>query len=233
MCGRYVATSPPDVLAEYFAVDEVRAEAEGPSFNVAPTDMVPAVVSRGGQRRLGLLRWGLVPSWSKDTRGAARMINARAESLRTKPAFRTAFSRRRCIIAADGFYEWQRHAGGKQPWLIHRADGAPLAMAGLWELWRPTEDAEWVRTCAIVTTPANGLMAPIHDRMPAVLEPRDWELWLDEDEDDPDELDGLLRPAADHLLERYRVSDRVNSVRNNGPELLEPASAACRPQTGR
>jgi putative SOS response-associated peptidase YedK len=248
MCGRYVATSPPGVLAEYFAVDGVRAEPPGPSWNVAPTDPVPAVLVRREQRLLGWLRWGLVPSWSKDTRGAARTINARAESLVSKPAFRSAFARRRCLLPADGFYEWERRPDrSTQPWYFHRADGAPLAMAGLWEVWRDpavagrqagrqTEgDAErredgLLRTCAVVTTGANTLMAPIHDRMPVLLEPGDWATWLDptpEDNTDVhrDALVRLLVPADPRLLDCYRITTRINSVRNNDAGLLEPVPA--------
>lgn len=224
MCGRYVASSPTSVLAAYFEVDEVAAETEGPNFNVAPTDPVPAVaVSSGGVRRLGLYRWGLVPSWSKSAAGGARMINARAETVLAKPAFRAAFARRRCLLPADGFYEWARPPDGpKQPWFVHRADGAPLAMAGLWEVWR-NEAGDLLRTCSVITTGANGLMAPIHDRMPVLIDPDRWGRWLDRANEDLAELATLLVPPDDRLLERYRVSTLVNSVRNNGPELLDPA----------
>jgi putative SOS response-associated peptidase YedK len=224
MCGRYVAVTPPGVLAEYFAVDEIRSAPPGPSYNVAPTDVVPAVVSRRQQRLLGPLRWGLVPSWSADARGAARMINARAESVTSKPAFRAALARRRCIIPADGFYEWRRDGPEREPWFFRRADQAPMAMAGLWELWRSDDSDEWLRTCAIVTTVANRMVAPVHHRMPVLLEPGDWATWLDAD--DASTALALLVPADDRTIEAYRVSDRVNSVRNNGPELIEPAAAA-------
>jgi putative SOS response-associated peptidase YedK len=222
MCGRYVATTPPGVLAEYFGVDEVRSEPEAPSWNVAPTDAVPAVVVRREHRLLGVFRWGLVPSWATDRSGAARMINARAETLSTKPAFRAAFARRRCLLPADGFYEWERRADGtKRAWFIHRADSAPMAMAGLWEVWRDGE-GELLRTCSVVTTVANSLMTTIHDRMPVLIEPEAWATWLDPANDDTDDLGRLLVPADPRLLERYPVSTLVNSVRNNGPELLEP-----------
>jgi putative SOS response-associated peptidase YedK len=228
MCGRYVATTSAEVLAEYFAVDETRAEPPAPSWNVAPTDTVPAVLVRRESRLLGALRWGLVPSWSKSATGAARMINARAETVTTKPAFRAAFERRRCLLPADGFFEWQRGVdGSRQPWYVHRADGAPLAMAGLWEVWRPEHsEAELLRTCAVVTTSANELMAPVHDRMPVLIDPDRWKAWLDPSNSDLDGLRALLVPADPRLLERYTVTTRVNSVRNNDPELLGPCTAA-------
>jgi putative SOS response-associated peptidase YedK len=226
MCGRFVASSPPSVLASYFEVDDVAAEAEGPNYNVAPTDPVPAVaVASSGQRRLGLYRWGLVPSWATSAAGAARMINARAETVLTKPAFRNAFARRRCLLPADGFYEWARPADGpKQPWFVHRADGAPLAMAGLWEVWRD-EHGDLRRTCSVITTGANAAMAPIHDRMPVLIDPADWPAWLDRGNDDVGALATLLVPPDVRLLEMHRVSSLVNSVRNNGPELVEPVPA--------
>ena len=222
MCGRYVATTPAGVLGDYFAVDEVRGETDAPSWNVAPTDPVPAVVVRQERRLLGVFRWGLVPSWATDRSGAARQINARAETVTTKPAFRAAFARRRCLLPADGFYEWERRDDGtKQPWFIHRADGAPLAMAGLWEVWRDGE-GELLRTCTVVTTRANALVEPLHDRMPVLIEPEQWAGWLDPDSPDLGGLEGLLVPCDPRLLDRYAVTQRVNSVRNNGPELLEP-----------
>ena len=222
VCGRYVATSPPEALADYFDVDEIRAEPAGPSWNVAPTDPVPAIAEREGRRLLGVYRWGLIPSWSKDGVGAAGRINARAETVRSKASFRSAFARRRCLLPADGFYEWERCPDGrKRPWYIQRADGAPMAFAGLWDVWRGA-DGNVVRSCAIVTTTANSLMAPIHDRMPVVLQPDAWPAWLDRTNDDIEELSGFLVPADPQSIERYAVGSLVNSVRNNGPELLDP-----------
>jgi len=227
MCGRIVATQPTGVLAEYFAVDEVRVEAPEPNWNVAPTDPVPVVVVRNEHRLLGQMRWGLIPSWSADARGAARLINARAESVSSKPAFRNAFARRRCLIPADGFYEWQRHPDVKtKPWYIHRADGAPMPLAGVWEEWRDPATDELVRTCAVITTKANEWMAPIHDRIPVIIEADRWGDWLDPQLDDPNEVSQLLVAADPRLLDRHRVSDQVNSVRNNGAELLDPLADA-------
>lgn len=224
MCGRFVAGSPPVLLAEHFDVDEVRVDDVPPSWNVAPTERVLAVAEHGGRRLLGSFRWGLVPSWAKDDTGGARLINARAETLAAKPAFREAFARRRCIVPADGFYEWRRTAGArKQPVLVARPDGTPLALAGLWEVWRDrAEPARVVKTCTIVTTAANGRLAPLHDRMPVVLPREAWGRWLDPAERDLGGLQRLLVPAPDDELELRDVSLRVNDVRNKDQSVLVP-----------
>jgi putative SOS response-associated peptidase YedK len=227
MCGRYVASTPTAALASEFEVDEVAEAAQDapPSFNVAPTDPVPGVaVNRAGARVLGRFRWGLVPSWATDTRDAARRINARAETLVAKPAFRNAISRRRCLLPADGFYEWERRGdGSKQAWFIHRSDGRSMAMAGLWEVWSPGEDQPLLRTCSVITTAANDMMGPVHSRMPVVLERDAWSVWLDRAMRDPADVDHLLVPAGEATLTRRPVSALVNSVQNNGPELIEAA----------
>ncbi|HZA78849.1 MAG TPA: SOS response-associated peptidase [Acidimicrobiales bacterium] len=223
MCGRYASTSPPPRLAAYFdaTIRETLAE---PSWNTAPTDPVHAVLEADGERRLDVLRWGLVPWWSKDARGAARMINARAETLATKPAFREAFEKRRCIIPADGFYEWQRLDGKtKQPYFIRRTDGDPMAFAGVGAVWRTPDDRR-LRTCSIVTTKANDTVAALHDRMPVILPPSAWDAWLDPASTDTTTLARLLVPAPAELVTAYRVSPAVNSVRNNGPELIAEAT---------
>lgn len=225
MCGRFVATLSPTQLAPYLGVDEIRTEALDASWNVAPTDPVYAVAeNRENQRLLGTYRWGLVPSWAKDVKIGARMINARAETLTSK--FGRAFERRRCLLPADGFYEWEkREGGGKQAWFIHRTDEAPLVFGGLWELWRDPEgpeDADPLRTCTIITTAANDLLRPIHDRMPVVISPSDWDRWLDRDLTDPAAVQDLLAPADPRQFERYEVSPRVNSVRNNAGDLVAP-----------
>lgn len=219
MCGRYVASTPTALLADWFDLDEVAVEPEA-SWNVAPTDPVPAVVTRrDGQRRLGVLRWGLVPSWAPNPTGGARLINARSETVLEKPAFRTAFARRRCLLPADGFYEWERPR--KRAWFIRAADGSPLAMAGLWEVWRGDGDLV-VRTCTILTTTANPAVGRLHDRMPVFLDRDDWAAWLEPDNDDVAALACLLVPAPDDLLRLHPVGPRVNSVRNNGPDLVDP-----------
>ena len=225
MCGRFVATATPSQLADYLRVDEVRTEALDASWNVAPTDEVYAVAENREERRLlGTYKWGLVPFWSKTDKGGPKMINARAETLTSK--FRRTFERRRCLLPADGFYEWEKlEDGTKQPWFIVRADGAPMVFAGLWEVWKPegaSEDDEPLRTCSIVTTAANDLLASIHDRMPLVLGPSEWDLWLDRDITDPGRLQHLLRPTDPRLFDMFEVSKAVNSVRNNSGELVRP-----------
>jgi putative SOS response-associated peptidase YedK len=219
MCGRYVSAQPVDHLAEWFQVDEVATEPLPPSWNVAPTDPVYAVAEHAGRRRLGCFRWGLVPPSAPDP-PRVRPINARAETLVERALFRDAFTRRRCLLPADGFYEWENRDGRKQPWFIAPADGGVLAMAGLWSTRRHEETI--LRTCAIITTAANQTVSRLHDRMPVFLPPEHWELWLDRTEDDLALLSSLLVPAPDELLELRPVSRQVNSVRNNGPELTVP-----------
>ncbi|MGH9013933.1 MAG: SOS response-associated peptidase [Acidimicrobiia bacterium] len=227
MCGRYVQASSPELLAERFGVDEVRVEDHEPHYNVAPRAEVPAVRRRQDRKILSRLRWGLVPSWAKDPKMGDRQINARAESVADKPAYRTAFARRRCLIPADGFYEWQKPPGKtrKQPMFVHLRSGEPMAFAGLWEIWKDPkaegEDEGWLRSCAIVTTDANDLLAPIHDRMPVILPESAWATWLDPDAE-PAVLHELLVPAPDDLVAVYPVSPLVNSADNDGPELVQP-----------
>jgi putative SOS response-associated peptidase YedK len=170
------------------------------------------------------MRWGLVPTWADDPRIGDRLINARAESVAEKPAFKTAFRKRRCILPADGFYEWEPGPGRrKQPVFVHRRDGEPIAFAGLWEVWRDdtVPDAPWLLTCAIVTTRANAVMEPIHDRMPVMLPETDWRTWLDPDVADLARLEAMLVPPPDEEIELWPVSTRVNSADTNGPDLVE------------
>jgi len=226
-----VSASPPDQIARYF--DAVAPESLlAPSYNVAPTnDVYGVVVGADGVRRVDVFHWGLVPVWAKDVKIGSKLINARSESLAEKPAFRTAFRRKRCIVPMDGFYEWKvvpglvgpRGKPAKQPMYVHRLDGEPLAVAGLWELWRDRADPEgpWLHSCAVVTTGANATMAPVHDRMPAVLAPSTWSTWLDAGNDDLASLGELLVPAPEHLLTMHPVSSAVNNVRSKGPELVE------------
>ena len=232
VCGRYTVSSTPEELAAYFGVEEVTTEAVEPSWNVAPSQKVLAIASsRDGQtRRLGQMSWGLVPSWAKDPKVGYRMINARAETLATSRSYRVAFSRRRCIIPADAFYEWQRleePKARKIPWAFQRADGHPMAFAGLWEIWRDPEapEASPLRSCTIVTTSANSLMARVHHRMPVVLAPEGWRRWLDPKVRDPDSVADLLAPAPAEWFEAWPVTTKVNNVANDGPELLDPLPA--------
>ncbi len=236
MCGRYIQVSSPALLVERFDVDEVAIpDPPEPDYNVAPRKEVLTIVQRGldaadspgetGTRVLEQMRWGLVPSWADDVKIGDRLINARAESLAEKSAFKTAFHKRRCVIPADGFYEWQRVAGKKQkqPMFIHRRDGEPIAFAGLWEVWkdRTVPDAPWLLSCAIVTTRANETVAPVHDRMPVILTERAWDSWLDVRINEPAAIHPLLEPVPDQLIEMWPVSTMVNRADHNGPELVE------------
>jgi putative SOS response-associated peptidase YedK len=231
VCGRFTSTSTIEDLASCFGADEVRTEALPPRWNVAPTDPVVAVATRPGPDRmrvLGRFRWGLVPSWASDPSVGSRMINARAETVATRPAFRAALERRRCLIPADAFYEWAVLDGrSKQPWAVRLASGEPMAFGGLWEVWRDAADpgANLLRTCAVVTTSANEALAHIHHRMPVVLDRSAWDPWLDPGNDDLDALRALLVPAPAERFEAHPVSTLVNSVRRDGPELLEPLPA--------
>jgi putative SOS response-associated peptidase YedK len=243
MCGRYANTTSPAQLMADFEVDEEFDGLPGPDYNVAPTVAVPAVFERRVKetgevrRRLAPLVWGLVPSWAKDPSIGSRMINARLETVAEKPAFRKAFSSRRCILPADGFYEWYspevadsvRGKGKpkKQPFFIHRADGGLLAMAGIYEIWRdPTKDRDddsaWLRTCSVITTQATDAAGHIHDRMPMVIRREAVDAWLDPQLTDPHAALQLLAVTEADALEAYAVSTDVNNVANNEPSLLEP-----------
>jgi len=228
MCGRFVSSSTPDEIASYFDVEQV-AETLQPNYNVAPTNDVYAVLEDGGVRHLDAFHWGLVPSWAKDPGIGSRMINARAETLAEKNAFKKPFAARRCIIPADGFYEWKTEPGvkKKQPYLISRPDGRPFAIAGLWSVWRGGEkDGEWqdespLRSCTIITTTPNEPMSEIHDRMPVILAEKDWAEWLDRDNDDIATLGKLLVPAPEGIIAMHPVDPKVGNVRNKGSELVD------------
>ena len=219
MCGRYSLTTPVEALVDLFLVKQ-RPNLR-PRYNIAPTDDVPVVrLDRDGRRELRLVRWGLVPFWAKDLKIGARMINARAETVATQRAFKEAFHRRRCLVIADGFYEWLKQPDGKR--LPHRytlADGSPFAFAGLWERWK-APDGEIVRSCSIITTEANPLVGQIHDRMPVILDPSDYGGWLAE----PSET--LLRPFPADRMRVLQVTTRVNSVKNDDASCIAPAESA-------
>ncbi|MDP8952934.1 MAG: SOS response-associated peptidase [Actinomycetota bacterium] len=193
-----------------------------PSYNVAPTQEVAAVLVEGGERRLEMLRWGLIPSWADEPQIGSRMINARSETVSEKPSFRGAFRKRRCLIPADGFYEWQRTDNGKQPYHIHARDGSPFAFAGLWESWSGDEGE--IRSCTILTTEANEVVGEVHHRMPVIVAPEDYETWLDPDLHDADWLAPLLTPYPSEALEAYPVSRFVNNPSNNDERCVEPAA---------
>lgn len=229
MCGRFVTTSSPDELANYFGAVPPDDGLDD-DYNVAPTKEVYVVRAGDGHRRLSTMRWGLVPFWAKDLKIGSRMINARVETVADKPAFRSAYQSRRCLVPADGFYEWAKIPGRKhkQPYYIHRADGEPVVFAGLWERWRPRvpdgderdESADPIETFTILTGQPNREMTTIHDRMPVMVPASSWDDWLDPDTDSQ-ALATLLVPAPDDFLVLRPISNAVNSVRNNGPELLE------------
>jgi putative SOS response-associated peptidase YedK len=223
MCGRYTLTSHPDDLRVEFGLPAVPPEYV-PRYNIAPSQPVPALVTgrAGGDDapRWVSLRWGLAPAWMPELRVGQKMINARAETVATNPAFRRAFQRRRCLVLADGFYEWRRLADAKVPMRIRRADGRPFAFAGIWER-RPGENGEPVATCAIITTEANPFMRRIHDRMPVLLSSGEYARWLDPAATAEPLLE-LLRPCADDVLDAYAVSPIVNSPRNDVPACIAP-----------
>lgn len=231
MCGRFVSARKRLELLEEFAAtrDAVPADRDA-DYNVAPTKRIYTVLSHKDERELRLVRWGLVPSWAKDTKVGARMINARAETVAVKPSFRAAFARRRCLIPADGYYEWMTEDKVKQPYYIYRTDGGILAFAGIYELWRDQqvpEDHEdaWYWSASIITTEAADEIGRIHDRTPMTIAPGDWADWLDPANNDKELLHGVMRPATSsgsRGLSSYKVSTEVNSVRNNGPSLIEP-----------
>jgi putative SOS response-associated peptidase YedK len=223
MCGRFGQTATSAELAAAFEASWRCEEPPLPRYNLCPTDHAPVLLLREGRRLLDVFRWGLIPYWSKDASGAARMINARAEGVADKPAYRNAFQRRRCLVPASGFYEWKRVDGGKVPHWIHPADGLPLTLAGLWELWRPVADAEPVLSFTILTTRPNLDVAPLHDRMPVVVAADDRAAWLDPGTA-PEELAALLRPAPDGVLRAHPVSSAVNRPGNDGPELIQEAA---------
>lgn len=238
MCGRYVSVQSDADLTEEFDVDAIVGEEVTPSWNVAPTDPVRIVVQRSPHvsdaeagtpvRQLRTARWGLVPSWSRDAKGGARMINARIETVTSKPAFRKAAASRRCLIPALGYYEWQQASGRKIPYFLHDPHSAPLAFAGLYELWRDPsraddDPARWLWTCTIVTQQASDLIGDIHDRNPVVVPAPMRAAWLDCSSADVDVAAELLQRIPEAHLEPYVVSAEVGNVRNNGPQLIEPA----------
>ena len=219
MCGRYALTSAPDVIAQRFDllwVPEFTAH-----FNIAPGQMIPVVRDMGQGRELATLKWGLIPSWAKDPNIGVKLINARAETLAAKSAFRGAYRRRRCLVPADAFYEWKPIGGRKQPYCIRMADQTPFGMAGLWEHWmNPSGPA--VETCTIITTDANALVRDLHERMPVILAQGDYAAWLDAGNAKAQEL---LKPFPPEQLEIYPVSLRVNNVKNDDAECLAPLAA--------
>jgi putative SOS response-associated peptidase YedK len=235
MCGRFVSARKRLELLEEFGVTRDRVTDEpAPDYNVAPTKRIYAVLTnKERERELRTVKWGLVPFWAKDSSGGARLINARAETVAVKPAFRRAFAKRRCLLPADGYYEWK----DKKPFYIHRTDGGNLALAGIYELWRDAAEAggpgqsstvpedheqAWLWTAAVITTQAVDEVGEIHDRMPMVIVPELWADWLDPDNTEVSQLQAAMSPAMSGEITSYPVSTDVNYVRNNGPELIRP-----------
>lgn len=219
MCGRFTLTIDPDDLREAFKLSEPPPAGLGPRYNIAPSQPV-AVVANDGTRKLQLFKWGLIPAWAKDPKIGNSLINARAETVAEKPAFRAAFKRRRCLVLADGFYEWKKTGSAKTPMYIQLAGGAPFAFAGLWETWR-APDASDISTCTIITTEPNSLMADIHNRMPVILPPGAYDVWLRPGELPAVEALALLQPFDAKRMTARAVSTRVNSPKFDGPECLK------------
>jgi putative SOS response-associated peptidase YedK len=219
VCGRFTLAVPSEEVGELFGLPT--AGTLSPRYNIAPSQAVAAVRIEAGQRRLVMLRWGLLPSWADDLAIGNRMINARAESVAEKPSFRQAFRARRCLVAADGFFEWQKREGGKRPFHIRMRDGRPFAFAGLWERW--TRGKEPVESCTLLTTTANALIRPIHDRMPVIVAPGEFDLWLDPQEAGTERVRAVLRPFSAEAMVATPVGDRVNNPRNDDPECIAGA----------
>jgi putative SOS response-associated peptidase YedK len=228
MCGRFTLTTPAQRLADQFDISGELPDLT-PSYNVAPTQKIAAVAANAeGERKLGRLQWGLVPRWSTDPEIGSRMINARAETVAEKNSFKSAFRKRRCLIPADGFYEWQKNEAGSgptQPYYIRLETGTPYAFAGLWESWEG-EDGRKIHSTTIITTEANELVGEIHHRMPVILSPESYSTWLDTSIQEPDELMGLLHPYPSEQMEAYPVSTHVNRPSNDDPECVEPVRPA-------
>jgi putative SOS response-associated peptidase YedK len=227
MCGRARLSSDVSEIKIRFAIPPARPTPNiAPSWNVAPTDPLPVVRydAKGRERSLDIMRWGLVPYWAKDIKVGFANINAKAEGIENRPAFREAFRQRRCLVPVDNFYEWKKTATGKQPYAIALADRKLMALAGLWESWR-SPAGERVRSFAIVTTRPNELCAALHDRMPVILAPPDWPAWLGEAPADPARLKALLAPYPADDMTAWLVSQRVGNVKNNDPSLIEPIAA--------
>jgi putative SOS response-associated peptidase YedK len=226
MCGRYTIIASPEVLRALFGYLE--QPNFPPRYNVAPTQPIAIVRFIDGKRHFALVRWGLLPSWVKDPQAFSLLINARGETAAEKPAFRAAMKRRRCLIPVDGFYEWKAGGPRKQPFYIRAKSGEPFAFAGLWETWTGPNGEE-LETAAIVTTTANRTLAPIHDRMPVILAPEAFDLWLDSANVDPAAASALIKPAPENFLEAYPISTDVNRVANDNPTLVEPVAEIVEP----
>jgi putative SOS response-associated peptidase YedK len=226
MCGRYRLSRRKQLVEEYFDTADWQDD-WSPRHNIAPTQPVPVIRQNPKEpiRQLSLMKWGLIPAWSKDTSGAAHMINARSETAATKPAFREALKSCRCLIPADGFYEWSRDGKTKQPFCFEVDDGELFAFAGLWDGWRDAS-GNWMKTCSILTTTPNAVTSAIHDRMPVILDPDNYDLWLDPGMTDPNVVSELPKPYDARLMQCFPVSTRINHVGNDDEECLRPVELA-------
>lgn len=223
MCGRFTLTVSPEQLQDQFGLAEPPPADLGPRYNIAPSQAV-AVITNSPQRKLEIFQWGLIPSWAKDPKIGNKLINARAETLAEKPSFRTALKRRRCLVVADGFYEWKKEGSRKTPMYITLDDGRPFGFAGLWEIWQPP-DGSLLKTCTIITTEPNALTGQIHNRMPAILPPEDYDAWLQPGEAPAETLLPLLRPYDARHMKAVPVSTRVNRPEFDSPECVLPLAA--------
>ena len=219
MCGRFDLHLPKELLEEIFGISITRDIR--PRYNIAPTQEIAVIRTNPDRiRQLDLLRWGLIPPWAKDPAIGSRMINARSETVHEKPAFRTAFKHRRCVIPANGFYEWQEVGGKKKPLYVKMKDDNPMIFAGLWDHWKP-EEGEVIESCSILTTSTNALIKPLHDRMPVILDINDLDLWLDPHITESEQLKSLFKPYTPEKMEMYPVSDIVNSPKNDSAKCIE------------
>lgn len=222
MCGRFTSKAKPEQIEKEFKVGKLNPKLFEARFNIAPTQIINAILETGGERIVSGLKWGLIPAWAKDDSIGSKMINARAETLAEKPSFKNAFRSRRCIIPASGFYEWSKTSkGAKQPFYFYLKDKDVFGFAGLWEEWLDKESGELIETCTIITTEANKVLEPVHDRMPVILKPKDYDQWLDEKETDTERLQNLLVPYPASVMASHAVSRAVNSPNSDSPELIE------------
>ena len=221
MCGRFSNDAKPEQIEAEFKIGKLNPKLFAPRYNIAPTQMIPVVLEQSGERIIESLRWGLIPSWAKDESIGSKMINARAETLAEKPSFRDAFKKHRCIIPASGFYEWQKGSkGAKQPFYFRMKEKQVFGFAGLYEEWLDKETGEQIETFTIITTEANKVLEPIHERMPVILKSKDYDQWLDAKEKDTAKLQKLLAPYPSEEMKSYQVSKSVNSPSNDSPELI-------------
>jgi putative SOS response-associated peptidase YedK len=222
MCGRFTSKAKPEEIEKEFKIGKLNPKIFEPRYNIAPSQIIPAVLETKGERIVSGLKWGLIPSWAKDDSFASKTINARAETLAEKASFKNAFKSRRCIIPASGFYEWaKKGASAKQPFYFYLKDKDVFGFAGLWEEWTDKESGELVETCTIITTEANELLEPVHDRMPVILKPDDYDRWLDEKFKDTEKLQDLLVPFPAEEMVSHAVSKAVNAPTYDSPELIK------------